>query len=248
MVEEGISTALIMEDDMDWDVRLKSQLQRIAAGTRSFQTSPDDGLPPASPYGDKWDLLWLGHCGEVFPETLPEYESLDATSPEFIALSTKYTMRNDPTVPHPSHTAGFQNFTASPYTRWVHISGGPICSFAYALSLQGARKVMYDLSVDHLTGPFDNALSGLCRWGRQETQLGMRFVFVEAMLKPGPRARPHGLRVSLHRQRIRLTSWTGVSRSPPRSSCITGRRASFTATLTSRPWETAGPARCERSG
>lgn len=68
----------------------------------------------------------------------------------------------------------FQNFSANPFTRWVHISGGPICSFAYALSLERARKVLYDMSVDHLAGPFDNALAGLCRWGRREERLGMR--------------------------------------------------------------------------
>lgn len=58
------------------------------------------------------------------------------------------------------------------------MSGGPICSFAYAVSARGARKILFDLSVDHLVGPFDNALSGLCRWGREEERLGMRCVSV----------------------------------------------------------------------
>ncbi|PVH87904.1 glycosyltransferase family 25 protein [Cadophora sp. DSE1049] len=171
IVEQGISTALIMEDDVDWDVRLKSQLQLIAHGTRTLQgsTSPSD-----SPYGDDWDLIWLGHCGEVFPEQLEENASKAPDSPGYISLATKYTIRGDPTVPPPSHARGFQNFTASPHTRWIHVTGGPICTFAYALSLAGARKVLFDLSVDHLVGPFDNALAGLCRWGREKERLGMR--------------------------------------------------------------------------
>ncbi|KAI9049405.1 hypothetical protein LZ554_006439 [Drepanopeziza brunnea f. sp. 'monogermtubi'] len=172
IVEEGITTALIMEDDMDWDVRLKDQLQLIAAGTSSLQSSSNP--PFTSPYGDDWDILWLGHCGEVFPETLPEYATMDAANPDIVYLSKKYTIHDDPTVPPPAHTAGFQNYTAHPSTRWVHVTGGPICSFAYALSLEGARKVLYDLSVDHLVGPFDNALAGLCRWGRDPGRLGMR--------------------------------------------------------------------------
>ncbi|PBP20863.1 hypothetical protein BUE80_DR008440 [Diplocarpon rosae] len=172
IVEEGISTALIMEDDMDWDVRLKDQLQHIAAGARTLQPLPTH--PPASPYGDDWDLLWLGHCGEVFPEVLEEYASMDPNSPDFVYVSTKYTIENDLTVPPPARVAGFQNYTTSPYTRWVHVTGAPICTFAYALSLEGAKKVLFDLSVDHLAGPFDNALAGLCRWGRPETRLGMR--------------------------------------------------------------------------
>ncbi|KAK2628995.1 hypothetical protein QTJ16_002098 [Diplocarpon rosae] len=172
IVEEGISTALIMEDDMDWDVRLKDQLQDIAAGTRTLQ--PLRTHPSASPYGDDWDLLWLGHCGEVFPEKLEEYASMDPNSPDFVYVSTKYTIENDLTVPPPARVAGFQNYTTSPYTRWVHVTGAPICTFAYALSLEGAKKVLFDLSVDHLAGPFDNALAGLCRWGRPQTRLGMR--------------------------------------------------------------------------
>ncbi|KAH6721181.1 hypothetical protein BKA61DRAFT_152676 [Leptodontidium sp. MPI-SDFR-AT-0119] len=171
IVERGIATALIMEDDMDWDVRLKSQLQLIAHGTQTLQgwSRISD-----SPYGDNWDLIWLGHCGEVFPEQLEENASKAPESPEYISLATKYTIHADPTVPPPPHTSGFQNFTASPHTRWVHVTGGPICTFAYALSLEGARKVLFDLSVDHLVGPFDNALAGLCRWGRERERLGMR--------------------------------------------------------------------------
>lgn len=36
------------------------------------------------------------------------------------------------------------------FIRWVYISGGPICSFVYALSQRGAHKVLFDLSIDHL--------------------------------------------------------------------------------------------------
>lgn len=37
MVEEGIQTALIMEDDADWDVLLKSQMVEFARGVRYLQ-------------------------------------------------------------------------------------------------------------------------------------------------------------------------------------------------------------------
>jgi len=168
IVEKNLSSALIMEDDVDWDIRLKSQLLTIAHGTRSLQASSP--TQPHSPYGDDWDLIWLGHCGEIFPETLEENVSLPPTSPLF----HKYTITPDPTVPPPQQVHGFQNYSANPYTRWVHVSGGPICTFAYALSLTGARKVLFDMSVDGLAGPFDNALAGLCRWGREVGRLRMR--------------------------------------------------------------------------
>lgn len=185
IVEEGLESALILEDDADWDVRLKPLLEVVASGTRSVASSLPDALfpsgrsrphkdtPSSSPYGDDWDVLWLGHCGEPFPETLPEpsISSLPPTHPARLAMSAKFTVLNDATVPAPDKVTGLVNFTAYPaHTRWVHVSAAPICTFAYALSQRGARKVLFDLSVDRLTGPFDNALAGLCRravtsWG-----------------------------------------------------------------------------------
>ncbi|KAJ8126256.1 hypothetical protein O1611_g7380 [Lasiodiplodia mahajangana] len=57
IVEEGLESALIMEDDMDWDVRLKTQLKQIAEGARHVMPSNE---PSSSPYGAGWDVLWLG--------------------------------------------------------------------------------------------------------------------------------------------------------------------------------------------
>jgi hypothetical protein len=175
MVEENIETALIMEDDMDWDVRIKPLLETVAKGVRTVSGALPDALYPAgrstagiagpsSPYGDDWDLLWLGHCGEPFPETMQENKGLEEGDEGKLAMSTKYTIHNDATVPPLKGITGLVNFTAYPeHTRWVHPSSAPICTFAYALSQRGARKVLFDLSVDRLSGPFDNALAWLCR-------------------------------------------------------------------------------------
>lgn len=106
-------------------------------------------------------------CGEIFPETLPE----NAGKPEH----AKYTIYNDETVPPLSKITGLVEFGRHPeFTRWVHVSGGPICSFAYALSQSGARKVLLDLSIDHLQGAYDNALAGLCRNGASGDTDGLR--------------------------------------------------------------------------
>lgn len=95
----NISTALILEDDADWDVRIREQLQDFALSARALtqplsenpssyadNTFPvpqgPDALPAAdllfdnlpstippkhSPYGDNWDVLWVGHCGMRMP-------------------------------------------------------------------------------------------------------------------------------------------------------------------------------------
>lgn len=149
---------------MDWDTRLKSQLPMVAQGARQLFESPGNDTSTSSPYGADWDLLWLGHCGEVFPELLEENKEKPRENPGIQFMRRKFTIPDDPTVPAPDKVTGLIDFASHPpHTRWVHITGGPICSFAYALSNRGARKVLFDLSVDHLTGPFDNALAGLCR-------------------------------------------------------------------------------------
>jgi len=72
-VDEGYGTALILEDDADWGVSLKSQLHTVAEKTRSLGNVARDQRTHSpygdewdqrthSPYGDEWDLLWLGNC------------------------------------------------------------------------------------------------------------------------------------------------------------------------------------------
>lgn len=78
-------------------------------------------------------------------------------------------------MPPLNKITGLVEFDRYPeFTRWVHVSGGPICSFAYALSQRGARKVLFGLSIDRLEGPFDNALAALCRDGASGNLDGLR--------------------------------------------------------------------------
>ena len=89
---------MVLEDDADWDVRLMEQLRDFGLGvqalTQPLSPLPDDSfhilpfrerdekgyeevafnslpqtVPPMhSPYGDNWDMFWLGHCGMSFPK------------------------------------------------------------------------------------------------------------------------------------------------------------------------------------
>lgn len=149
-----------MEDDMDWDIHLKGQLDAVARGTRHVlqEKSP----MPESPYGDGWDILWLGHCGEPFPETLQENAGL---KPEQKArMSAKYIVTNDQTVPPISKISRLVDWSRYPaHTRVIHKTAAPICSFAYAVTQSAARKLLYALSVNGLHAAFDNSLAELCR-------------------------------------------------------------------------------------
>jgi hypothetical protein len=63
ILEGPLDSILIMEDDMDWDARLLTQLPQFATGIRTLSHIPLDA-PQSSPYGDDWDILYPGHCGE----------------------------------------------------------------------------------------------------------------------------------------------------------------------------------------
>jgi hypothetical protein len=151
-----------MEDDMDWDVRLKSQLVESAKGVRALFPT-ENGRMPSSPYGQDWDVLWVGHCGETFPENRDKIKAKPNEHPVKAYGSRKYVTENDVTVPPNDKVDLFWAFKPThDYERYVHISSYPVCTFAYALSQRGARKVLFDIGIDHLKVAYDNALAEMC--------------------------------------------------------------------------------------
>lgn len=126
-----MGSALVMEDDADWSVYLKDQLEHVATGSRYISDPTSKTTDLLSPYGNDWDMLWLGHCGSSFrPDGGP-----------------RYVIENDPTVPPPEHRIidngpkyaeeGYDN-----HTRIIYMANGGLCTQAYALSQRGARKVL----------------------------------------------------------------------------------------------------------
>lgn len=62
VIASGPETALIIEDDVDWDVEIKSQMRLVSDNIRNYMTTvPSD----PTPFGTDWDVLWLGHCGAL---------------------------------------------------------------------------------------------------------------------------------------------------------------------------------------
>lgn len=156
IVDKDLGSALILEDDIDWDIRLKSQLQTFAAASRTWlresQSSKSEvelldttigaGGNVESVYGAAWDVLWLGHCGADLPKA---QKSL--TSPLVV------TILEDETVPAPQHLKphpfALQDKLGKqypPHTRVVHASSGNVCTLAYAVSQEGARKLLLDFN------------------------------------------------------------------------------------------------------
>ncbi|KAI1092086.1 glycosyltransferase family 25 protein [Rostrohypoxylon terebratum] len=173
VVDNNLGSALIVEDDIDWDVRLKSQLQVFASASRTWlkesnsakdtvklDTSRDAiGRGHEAIYGDDWDVLWLGHCGTDFPPNNSGVSPL------------RVTILGDDTVPAPKHLKPHPFALKDklgelypPHTRVIHASSGTICSLAYAVSYQGARKLLREFD-SHYDTQWDLVLQKWCEGG-----------------------------------------------------------------------------------
>jgi hypothetical protein len=163
IIENNLATAFIMEDDVDWDIRLLSQLPEFAKGVRSLSDIPL-AEPQYSPYGDDWDILWPGHCGDILPKN----------------DNRRYIIENDETVAPKAHQPWLRGLKDLPeHTRMVHKAGSPICTFGYAVSYRGAQKILMALAIKAGANlAIDNGLAYLCRDG----YLNMKCYSVEPQL------------------------------------------------------------------
>ncbi|KAK4170981.1 family 25 putative glycosyltransferase [Triangularia setosa] len=196
IVRDNIASALILEDDADWDVRLKQQMQVFAQAARAFTQPvprprttpktlstlsetehlselsisqlPTNLRPRMTPYGDNWDVLWLGHCGTDFPSD-SNIVANKGNIPKHKVPLLRVTIPNDVTVPDPKHLKAhpfaLQDSLARehpPHTRVVHASYKTTCTQAYAVSQRGARKLLYHFGLKTLTAGWDLMLGDWC--------------------------------------------------------------------------------------
>ena len=179
IVQQEITTALIFEGDTDWDVSIRAQMLELARGTR--YVLGEQGKDTASPYGDDWDLLWTGHCGSgPAPWT-----------------NKRYVIPFDPTVVPPEARI---SFGAPDMSRWeaagttsrvIYPAYGGTCTASYAISLRGARKALYRLSMQPNNHPVDLGLRTLC----QDKDFGFKcvapFPTIVGMYRPAGSSSSH---------------------------------------------------------
>lgn len=159
MAKENIQSALILEDDADWDVMLKSQLLEFARGTRMLQDALEDSV---SPYGDDWDVLWLGIC---------KSKNSDGKDQRY------YIINEDPTVvPADLRTEKGRYPNLSPealsgkYTRVIFEPSAGGCTYGYAVSLRGARTLLFDQGLTTEGTTMNRALKRLCKGNTYTTR------------------------------------------------------------------------------
>lgn len=134
VIDEKWSTVLILEDDADWDVNIRSQLAMLAERTRTMSNARHDqsewitdDTPTSNPYGNDWDLLWLGPCANPpGPEGSPTFPGESGSQPHWV----------------------------------YYASGGMACTWGYAVTQKSARALMgYMVDVDRAV---EEAMSSFC--------------------------------------------------------------------------------------
>ena len=140
-MKQNYSTALILEDDADWDVAIRQQTPQIANAIRSLS----HGV--IGPWGFNWEYLGLGHCGAGKVEDGTFFVIQDSTT----GPSNEFTTLNGPDRELKNHT------------RFVHETKGTICTFGYAVTRHGAHKLIKRLSGSGQ--PLDLDYSMFCNGG-----------------------------------------------------------------------------------
>lgn len=190
-MQRNLSSALILEDDTDWDIRIREQLYDFARSARaltqplrgrpgsyadptfpkpspsssdspesapeiSFDNLPATIPPLTSPYGDSWDLLWVGHCGMHFPfadnPRVPKGRVIRLND-ETVAPRKNLWTFNIPftlTERYPEHTRAYH-----------HVQEG-VCALGYAVTQRGARKLLYEVGLKDVSAGYDLLLRYFC--------------------------------------------------------------------------------------
>ncbi|KAK9357766.1 hypothetical protein V1504DRAFT_32580 [Lipomyces starkeyi] len=163
VIDSNIETALIIEDDIDWDKNVHQIFQDLSYQMQNSTlrlVPPTDHEQTSAPYGLDWDVLIMGQC-------------YDSAHPKRLDLVHVY---DDPNVPSRKDTEqAFLNQMESlgvkgndvGKKRLISPAYGPICTMGYAITRRGAQRLLLNLSYLSLRGPVDMDMM----WTLQEGKL-----------------------------------------------------------------------------
>ncbi|KAK9461814.1 uncharacterized protein V1516DRAFT_264050 [Lipomyces oligophaga] len=154
--QSDAETMLILEDDLDWDVRVHEIFERLSLNMQENPLRIDKASAhekSSAPYGLDWDFMFLGHC-------------LDSSNPKRLDLVHTY---DDPTLPsdiskytyeikQTMRSMGIGN-SQIVKQRAISPTWGPACTMAYAITRRGAQRLLFQLSYLTLRGPVDNEMA-----------------------------------------------------------------------------------------
>lgn len=133
-MEEGWATAMIMEDDTDWDGGIHESMELAWEALKEFTHDPSAAMEAKSyvnfvgKTNGRWDIFYTGTCVEYPAEG--------------------FLLIDDPHIPRTSTwwiDSIFTEYFSSTATirRLIQPSIEPVCTHSYIISQTGARKLLY---------------------------------------------------------------------------------------------------------
>jgi hypothetical protein len=188
VIERNLTTALIMEDDADWDFRLRSQLTDFGrAAHRLPALISKSELDSKIPSHERLSPVELAKRSSVPLSSLsacnghkqePYGRAWDvlwlghcgaALPPPSPHYGDRITIEKDETVPQPQHLRPMSHAPLDdiatlypPHTRVAHRANTTLCMIAYAVTQAGARKLLYEFGIREFDRGYDFALSDWC--------------------------------------------------------------------------------------
>lgn len=153
-LESGLETAMIFEDDIDWDIHLRTQ--QIPLAQRAVQSLSDAiNLDTTQyPWGTEvdWDLLYVGHCGDYFGD-VEKGVGVGYSHPEQLT-NNRHVLYEDRTMLartdlHPFTASILTAFGVPEQTRMIHQSRWPLCTFGYAITRRTAERILTEVAPAH---------------------------------------------------------------------------------------------------
>ncbi|KAK5113026.1 hypothetical protein LTR85_011048 [Meristemomyces frigidus] len=153
-LESGDETAVIFEDDIDWDIRLRTQQIPLAQQAAQALSGAPDLDTKQYPWGlpTGWDLFYVGHCGDYFGD-VEKGTGVGYSHPDQLA-NTPHVLYKDPTMLprtdlHPFTASILTAFNIPDQTRLVHQSKWPLCTFGYAITRRTAERILNEIAPAH---------------------------------------------------------------------------------------------------
>lgn len=149
-----LESVMIIEDDVDWDIHLRTiQIPTAAAAIRklvSDKTDPPGKLNTKPEWNNfwgnssTWDILYLGHCGDIFRPSswssqIPRVEYEDKTLPARREM-------------HPYTAKFLESIHVPEQVRIIHQSIFPLCTFGFAVTRNAAQRLLTEIAPKEAEG------------------------------------------------------------------------------------------------
>ncbi|KAJ5910902.1 uncharacterized protein N7473_000205, partial [Penicillium subrubescens] len=162
IISENIETALILEDDVDWDINIRdvfADLGHHMSSQKIFKQLLPRTTPEAATYGSGWDILYVGSSSNIpnLNDLPPYYLYHDPHVPDYHKLARSYRRELE--------VWGI-NATELTHVRLLAPSWYPVGALGYAITKRAAQILLYNLGgYRGLQLPVDLAMIGLIQKG-----------------------------------------------------------------------------------